>query len=354
MIGNIVKIHSDFYYVKVDDNIIECKLRELLKKEHVDVYVGDRVKLARFEEKSNQAAIVEVLERQNHIPRPAIANIDQVIVVTTIKNPSIDYVQLNRYLTYAKIYNIPAVICVNKSDLTKDTSSENKLKEIYEAVNYNVLFTSALTKDGLSELKSQLNSKISVLCGSSGVGKSSLINAIHPDLHLKTKEISSHNKRGTHTTRHTEILNVKLSENEIAQVADTPGFSYLRFDKVMPDEIQKHFEDISSFGKQCHFSNCLHIEESGCNVLNNLDKIPKSRYESYKAFVAEALEFKEKIIYSGRKTEQSFKTLDTQNESKLKIAKLGTKAREKSRKNQKQKLNISSLEDAYYNNKEDL
>jgi len=354
LIGYVIKIHSDFYYVKVDSDVIECKLREILKKEDLAPYVGDRVRLVDYRKESNQAAIAEILPRKNYIPRPSIANIDQVIIVTTLKNPVVDPVQLNRYIIQAEIYGIPVIICVNKSDLIDNQAEADEVKSIYEPLGYKVIFTSALKNTGIDELKAVLESKISVLCGSSGVGKSSILNAIEPGLRLKTHNISKKTARGTHTTRHTEIIEIKLSKDKTAQVADTPGFSYLRFDNILPEELDKYFPDIYEYSKDCHFHNCLHLEEIGCNVLENLENIESSRYESYKEFLDEAKEYKETLQHAGHKEETKYKTIDSQDERKKKIIKLGTKSREKSRKNQKQKLNtILTLNDAYYNSDED-
>lgn len=308
LIGIIIKIHSDFYYVKVAENLIECKVREILKKEHIDVYVGDKVCLEEFCSESNQAVITKVLERKNFIKRPAIANIDQIVVVTTLKDPYVDFTQLDRYLSYAKLHSIPAIICVNKSDLLKSEKEKESLKSVYEPLGYKIIFTSAIKKTGIEDLEQALRQKISVLCGSSGVGKSSILNAIHPQLHLKTRQISKKTKKGTHTTRHTEIIEVKLN-NETLQVADTPGFSYLKFDNTMPEKIKDLFAEIKELSISCHFNNCLHIEETDCNVLNNIDNISKSRYESYKAFIKEAIEYKEKMQKSSHKEKRDSKLL---------------------------------------------
>lgn len=357
MIGNIQKIHSDFYYVKVDDLIVECKIREILKKERVEIYVGDKVKLEEYNAETNQGVITEVLERKNYIPRPAIANIDQVIIVTSLKEPHVDYIQLNRYLSQAKLYNIPVIICVNKEDLIEHNKEKMELLGIYEPLGYKVLFTCAINNEGISELEDVLANKVSVLCGSSGVGKSSILNSIIPDLNLKTKKVSLKTERGTHTTRHTELISINLGNHKKAQVADTPGFSHLRFDNIMPDEVALLFSEIHELSYGCQFNNCLHLSEVGCNVIACLNDISPSRYESYVAFVNEAVEYKEKLNQQGHKQEQKYKTIDKKNK-KVKIVKLNSRARDKSRKSQKQELNefnyISSLKDAYYNDEDNI
>jgi len=354
LIGDIIKIHSNFYYVRTDGIIFECKIREKLKKEKAEVFVGDSVRLAEVNFDSNQAVITEVLERNNFIPRPSIANIDQIIIVAALFQPELDLIQLNRYLAHAKLYNIPAIICINKADIENKEEIKSQIISIYEPLGYKIVFTSAKTGMGIEEFKRVLEEKRSVLCGTSGVGKSSLLNKLHPGLSLKTKQVSAKTLRGTHATRHIELLDIPLDENKMAVVADTPGFSYLKFDNVFPDVINGLFEEIKNLSQDCYFSDCLHLSEDGCNILVNIDKIAPSRYESYRIFVNEALEYKEKITYSGHKVEERFKTLDTRNKSKVKIVKINTQAREQSRKTQKQKMNlISILDNTYYNNEED-
>lgn len=350
MFGKIIKIHSDFYYVKVENDIYECKIREKLKKEKAEIFVGDLVTIDDVKTLSKHAVIVEILERKNYLPRPCIANIDQVIVIASVKEPELDFTQLNRYLVQASINNIPAIICINKSDIMNNESLKDEVFNIYEPLGYKVIFTCAITGMGIDELLIHMNNKVSVFCGNSGVGKSSILNRISPDLNLRTGEVSSKMSRGKHTTRHVEIIDMEVLGNKI-NVADTPGFSYLRFDSLLPVDIAPHFPEIKKYLEDCYFSDCLHLHESKCNVLNNMDKIVSSRYESYKTFVSEAFEFKKQLTYSGHKVEKRTKTMDSGQSEKIKIVKLGSQQREKSRKTNKQSLNcILILEDAYYNN----
>ncbi|MDD3150243.1 MAG: ribosome small subunit-dependent GTPase A [Candidatus Gastranaerophilales bacterium] len=344
MQGYIIKIHSDFYYVKTELGIIECKLREIIKKSLNTVFVGDNVIIDEFSQESNQAVISKILERKNHLNRPSVANIDTIIVVMALKEPSFDFIQLDRYLSYVKINNINAVLCINKEDLGDDNNINEKIFSIYKPLGYKILLTSALTGEGLEKLKNILKNKRSVFCGLSGVGKSSLLNKLNPEFNLRICAVGSKSLRGTHTTRHVEILDIGFGE-----IADTPGFSNLKFNNVLPNEIKFLFDDIQKFADKCHYYDCLHLEEEGCNVLLNLDKISQTRYESYKAFVQEAFLYKDKIQNQGYKKEQRTKKIQ-KGEQEIKIVKLGIKAREKSRKKQKQDLNISNLDDAYYNN----
>ena len=293
--GQIYKIHSDFYYVNSQGKNFECKLREVLKKTKQSVYVGDFVE---FE----NGAITKILQRNNYIPRPSVANIDRVIIISSVKEPDLSFIQLNRYISFAKYYGIEAVLCFNKNDLSSDDKIIEKVFSVYEPLGYDILFTSALESLGIEEFKEILEGKTSVLCGSSGVGKSSLINAVS-GLNLRTKEVSEKTQRGTHTTRHCEIITI----NENTRIVDTPGFSNLKFDFILPHDVDKFFPEINKYRAECKFQDCLHTNESGCAVKDNLDKIDETRYESYLAFVAEAKDYKEKVKYQGTKTESTHK-----------------------------------------------
>ena len=340
LIGLVTKIFSDFYYVQVEGIILECKVREVLKKTKTSVLVGDLVKLEEFNQQSNQAAIFEVLPRKNVIPRPAIANIDKVIVVAAMKEPEFDYTQLNRYLAFAKLHNIEAIICVNKDDLSVNSEARNHIENLYKNLSYEVIFTSAKENKGIQRLEEILSSGISVLCGQSGVGKSSLLNAILPGLNLKTKEVSQKTARGTHTTRHTELIAIPLHiEGQIAKVADTPGFSNLKFDSIDPCDLDKLFDEIYELSKKCKYNDCLHIEEEGCNVIENIDSVPSCRYESYLSFLQEAIEAKENLSSMSIKEEGRVKISGGK-----KLTKISSKNREDSRKKSRQILSNLDLE----------
>lgn len=319
--GQILKIHSDFYYVEANGEIFECKLREVIKKQKLHVFVGDFVEFS-------DGAIEKILPRANYITRPAVSNIDRVVIISAVKEPELNFVQLNRYIAFAKYHNIEAVLCFNKNDLSDDDKTIEKVFSIYEPLGYDILFTSALEGYGLDEFKKILKGKTSVLCGSSGVGKSSLISAIS-GIDLRTKSVSEKTGRGVHTTRHCEIIRL----DESSRIVDTPGFSNLKFDFILPDEIDTLFPEIGIHKKECKFPDCLHIHETDCAVKANLGKIDETRYESYIAFVEEAKEYKEKVKYQGTKTETAHK----KNHSKT-IVKISGKKRESARNTAKQKI----------------
>lgn len=319
--GQILKIHSDFYYVESKEQVYECKLREVLKKQKQKVYVGDYVEFA-------ENAIEKILPRKNFIVRPPVANIDQVIIISAVKEPDLSFVQLNRYVAFARYHNIDAVLCFNKNDLSNDDKTIEKVFSIYEPLGYDVLFTSALEGYGLDEFKDILKGKASVLCGSSGVGKSSLINAIS-GINLRTKNVSEKTGRGTHTTRHSEIINIGNN----SRIVDTPGFSNLKFDFLLPTEVDSLFKEIYPYKQTCKFQDCLHITETGCGVKEHLDEIDETRYSSYIAFVEEAKEYKNKVKYQGVKTESSHKIINDKT-----AVKISTRKRQSARNTMKQNV----------------
>lgn len=320
--GQIYKIHSDFYYVQANGETFECKIREVLKKQKEKILVGDFVE---FE----NGHITKILPRKNYIKRPSVANIDQIIIVSALKEPDLDLHQLNRYVALAKHFNIPAVLCFNKEDLQFDHHLINHIKSIYKPMGYEIYYTSATEHKGIKTFEKILEGKTSVLCGNSGVGKSSLVNAINPNLHLRTKKVSDKTQRGTHTTRHSEIIKI----NETSRIVDTPGFSNVKFDFLLPADVDSLFVDISQYKENCKYSDCLHLNEDGCAVLDNIDKIDNSRYESYREFIKEAKEYKEKIKYEGKKEEHSKKTIHNKT-----VAKISERKRQSARNTLKQQL----------------
>ena len=217
----------------------------------------------------------------------------------------------------------------NKDDLDVRAEDIKRIYSIYEPLGYKIVVTSATEKHGIKTFRELLENNTSVLCGNSGVGKSSLINAINPDLNLKTKAVSEKLQRGTHTTRHCEIIKL----DKTSRIVDTPGFSNVRFDFILPADVDLLFDEMRPYREFCKYADCLHINEDGCAVLDNIDKIDASRYESYLEFIKEAKEYKEKIKYEGKKTEQTKKFVHNKE-----ITKISEKKRQTSRRRSKQDI----------------
>lgn len=331
MRGQVFKIHSDFYYINSNNAVFECKLREVLKKQKQKVFVGDYVE---FE----NGAITSILPRNNFITRPTVANIDQVIIVSAVKEPELSFLQLNRYIVFAKYHNLSAVLCFNKNDLSNDDKTIEKVFKIYEPLGYEILFTSAIEGYGIDEFKKILGNKTSVLCGASGVGKSSLINAVS-GVNIKTKEVSTKTGRGTHTTRHCEI--VPLNDN--SRIVDTPGFSNLKFDFLLPNELDSLFVEMQPYKGQCKFPNCLHLNETECAIKAHIGEIDETRYESYVSFVDEALSYKEQIKYQGTKSETAQKRAN----NKVSV-KISSRKRQSARNTLKQNI-YKDVDDERFN-----
>ena len=262
-------------------------------------------------------AISDIFPRANFIPRPAVANVDQVVIVSALKNPELSFSQLNRYIAFAEYYGQEAVLCFNKEDLVEEDALLDEVKSIYSELGYKLVFTSAKENFGLEQFLEVLEGKNSVLCGSSGVGKSSLINSVCPNVVLRTKEISDRTLKGTHTTRHSEIIQISKD----TRIIDTPGFSNLKFEFLLPQNVDMLFREMRSLREYCKFPDCLHVSEVGCSVLENLDKIHPSRYESYLEFVEEAKVYKNKIKFEGNKSEDKRKLQGSKIAPKISIKK---------------------------------
>ena len=311
MEGQVYKIHSDFYYINSTGQTYECKVREVLKKQDKKIFVGDTVEF-------DNGYITSVHPRKNYIPRPSVANIDQVVIVSAVKEPELDFLQLDRYIAFAEYYGLDIKLCFNKNDLSLDDKLIEKVFSIYEPIGYDIVFTSALEGLELDEFEKIMENKLSVLCGQSGVGKSSLINSLNPEFDLRTQKVSDKTLRGTHTTRHCEIISV--SDN--VRIIDTPGFSNLKFDFLLPHDVDKLFREFKPYLNSCKYQDCLHIHEDGCKILKengdlNTEIISEERYKSYIEFVKEAKTYKERIKYQGNKTESRFK--QTHNKTAVKI-----------------------------------
>ena len=281
--GIIIKGIGGFYYVKTEDGIIECRARGVFREEKITPLIGDKVRI-RINEEDNSGYVEEIYERKSQLRRPPVANITQAIIVMSIKEPDINTWLLDRFLMMAEYENLEIIICLNKVDL--DPGGALRLKEIYELAGYKVIETSTLVESGIDILESLLKDNISVFAGPSGAGKSSLLNLIRPGSNLETGEISNKTKRGKHTTRHVELL--ELDKNSF--VLDSPGFSSLNVDFIEEDnQIKDYFREINRYGENCRFNSCLHHNEPNCKVKEQVEEgnISQERYENYILFLDE-------------------------------------------------------------------
>ncbi len=288
--GKIIKALSGFYYVLSDDNqVIQCRGRGVFRLNKVTPLVGDEVVFQA--ENESEGYILEVKDRKNELVRPPISNVDQAILVFSAVEPDFSTSLLDRFLVLVEFNRIKPIICVTKMDLTSadDRVKIETYRDQYTKAGYEVILTSSETEDGLEQLLPHLKGVISVFAGQSGVGKSSLLNAIRPDLELKTNDISSHLGRGKHTTRHVELIKIGGG-----LVADTPGFSSLEFTDIEVEDLNYCFPDIEKLSEDCKFRGCLHLKEPKCAVKEAVTKeeLPEYRYEHYELFAQEIKERK--------------------------------------------------------------
>ncbi|AZR72957.1 ribosome small subunit-dependent GTPase A [Anoxybacter fermentans] len=285
--GIVIKAYSGFYYVKDDEQggIYECRLRGRFKKKKKRAIPGDRVGFQDLG--SGLGVIEEIFERKTLLTRPTVANVEQVIITFAAKDPDLHYKLLDQFLIMAEAAKLQIVICLNKIDLV-DEEVARKMLKLYEEIGYKTLYCSAKTKVGIEDLRETLKDKISVFAGASGVGKSALLNAVQPGLKLATGEISEKIRRGTHTTRHVELLQLK----DGGMVADTPGFSFFDLEFLSSEELPYLFPEMVDYIGQCRFQDCIHDHEPGCVIKEMVEngKIAKSRYENYVTFLHEIQE----------------------------------------------------------------
>ncbi len=291
MRGIIFKGIGGFYYVKHDGVLYECKARGKFKNDKVVPMVGDYVTISVYDQSKHLGVIEEIHERKNALIRPVVANVDQAIVVFSIKNPLPNVTLLDKMLVLAENAGLEIVICFNKADLDA-TLDFDHYKSIYESAGYKVVKTCALTREGVDDLLALLKDKINVFSGPSGVGKSSLLNAIE-DYAVETGTLSEKIQRGKHTTRHSELFEIRNG----GIIVDTPGFTSLSVAEIEPENLSALFPEFREPMKQCRFDNCLHQNEPDCEVKKGIDagNINKGRYDAYLYIYKEIVEQRRKL-----------------------------------------------------------
>lgn len=279
--GIIIKGIGGFYYVKDCERVIECKARGKFRNSKITPLVGDRVK---YQLDNDSGLIVEIEERKNSIIRPPAANIDQVIIVIAAKHPTPNLMFVDKMIAMFESKSIKSIICVNKIDLDEEKEFK-KIYDIYKSAGYDVICTSAKKDDGIEDLAGLLKGQISAFSGSSGVGKSTLLNVIMKDVIMETGELSSKIERGKHTTRHVEIFEL----NHGGYILDTPGFSSFEVTDLDKDELKYLFNEFKEYNHICRFTGCSHINEPDCAVKQSVLEgiISTNRYENYKTIFNE-------------------------------------------------------------------
>ena len=297
MQGLIVENISNLYKIKVQNKTYEANARGKLKKEEITPVVGDKVEIQILDEENKKAVIEKIEPRTTYIKRPKMSNITQLILVVSSKNPNPDLLLLDKQLAFAEYLEIKPIIVLNKTDLDKKKEFE-KIKEIYQNIGYTVIETIAKEQEnnlsGIQELKKYLKGNINAFSGNSGVGKSTLINAIFKDTITQEGEISQRNKKGKNTTTSTKLYEI----DENTYIADTPGFSTFDISEIEYRELDKYFKEFKPLLEDCEFVGCTHIKEENCGIKQALQqgKIDSGRYERF-CKIYEELKEKDKYKY---------------------------------------------------------
>lgn len=286
--GIIIKGIGGFYYVEAADGIVyECKARGVFRKEKITPLAGDRVEIT--VESNNKNSIDKILERRNFFKRPPIANVDTLVIVSSVCDPRPNLLVIDRLTAVASYKNVEPIIVFTKDDL----QSANEFVKIYTNAGFKTFAVSNETGEGIEKVKSIIDGGVTVFTGNSGVGKSSLINRMYPDFCLETGEISRKLGRGRHTTRHVELFKVGSG-----YIADTPGFSSLDFetnDLIKKDELAFCFPDFTDYIGSCRFSTCAHVNDKGCSLVEAVKNgdVERTRHESYVTMYNEVKDIKD-------------------------------------------------------------
>lgn len=300
MQGRIIKGIAGFYYIDTPGGkVYECRAKGIFRQQHIKPLVGDFVRIEIVSEEPAVGNVVEVLPRRNDLLRPPVANVDQALILFAIVHPDPSYNLLDRFLIMMRQQKLPVLICFNKQDIASE-EEQKELEETYEKCGYQVLFLSVAKETGIEELKARLSGKTTVLAGPSGVGKSSLINLLHPKAQMETGELSRKIERGKNTTRHSELFHV-VGLGEDTYIMDTPGFTSLNLQDVTLQQLPLYYPEFEPFEPECRFGGCSHITEPDCAVKNAVEegRISRIRYSNYTMLYDELK--KAKPVYNKRK-----------------------------------------------------
>lgn len=279
MQGKIIKGIGGFYYVHARDGVLyECRARGIFRRDGVKPLPGDNAEISVIDAKERTGNVERLLPRKNTLIRPAAANVDQALVIFAMADPKPNLNLLDRFLVMMRRQGIPVIICFNKTDLTAPEEQE-ALAAAYRDCGSEVRFLCVTKKEGVEEVQRLLDGKTTIVAGPSGVGKSSLTNALQSSVQMEVGEVSSRIGRGRHTTRHTELIVLRKD----TYFLDTPGFSSLYLEGIGQEELKNYFSEFSPYEEYCRFQGCRHISEPDCAVKEALEKgrIARSRYENY-------------------------------------------------------------------------
>lgn len=284
MEGKIIRGVGGFYYVHAKGTVYECRAKGIFRKDGVRPLPGDLVEIAVLDETEKKGNLERILPRKNELIRPAVANVDQAMVIFAFDSPKPNFNLLDRFLVSMEQKGIPPVILFNKLDLAWEGQREEIVGR-YAPAGYRLLFVSAAQEKGMEEVRAALYGKTTTVAGPSGVGKSSLINRLQSEQLLQTGEVSEKIERGRHTTRHTQLLFVE----EDTYILDTPGFSSIELYGIQKEGLGDFFPEIASRADGCRFAGCSHLTEPDCAVRKALEegKISADRYENYRLFYEE-------------------------------------------------------------------
>lgn len=280
MKGKIIRAISGFYYVQTENKLWTCKAKGVFRNLGLKPMVGDNVEIEEVFPERSEGNLIEILERKNILIRPAVANVDQALIVFAVREPDPSFNLLDRFLIYMGMQQIPTVIYLNKMDLDH-SGKGTEYRKIYEKAGYRVITGSCGSPETTEEIRKELKNRTTVLAGPSGVGKSSLTNLLFEDAGMEVGELSEKIKRGKQTTRHTELFTIE----ENTYILDTPGFTSLYVQGVPSDELRYYFAEFSSLHENCRFTGCSHVNEPAaiCSVKRAVEAglLSRMRYENY-------------------------------------------------------------------------
>ncbi len=288
MQGKIVKGIAGFYYVDIPGaGIYECKAKGIFRKDNIKPLVGDDVQIEITDAKDCEGNIIEILPRKSELVRPAVANIDQALLIFAVSKPEPNYNLLDRFLIMLQRQGLACMLCFNKTDLA-DEAQRMRIRDIYEKSGCRVLFSCAQSGEGIADIKAALAGKTTALAGPSGVGKSSVVNCLQDKTRMETGAISEKIDRGKHTTRHSELIAI----SDGTYIMDTPGFSSLSLFDMEKETLKGFYPEFAPYEEACRFLTCAHIHEPDCGVRRALaaNEINRIRYENYVAFYEELKE----------------------------------------------------------------